>query len=147
MPRLIEFPHGDHVISTDPTRVDVRAVHRWIAEESYWAPGRAFDVQQRAIEQSALVIGAYDATGAQAGFARMVTDLATFGWLADVYVVATARGAGLGTVMVRTIVEHPDVASVSRQVLATRDAHQLYRSFGYEQMAEPERWMMRHGSP
>ena len=92
------------------------------------------------------MVGAYFAEGEQVGFARMVTDLATFAWLADVYVVDEVRGSGLGTAMVQTIVEHPDVASIKRQVLATRDAHGLYARFGYESLSEPDRWMFRHGS-
>jgi GNAT superfamily N-acetyltransferase len=142
----IELRHGDHLISTDPARVDVGAVHQWLSEESYWAAGRSIDTQRRAIEHSALVVGAYDAAGAQVGFGRMVTDLATFAWLADVYVVATARGTGVGTAMVRTIVQHPDVATVARQLLATRDAHDLYARFGFERLTEPDRWMWRRGS-
>lgn len=141
--RLVELHHGDHLISTDPDRVDVAAVHRWISECSYWAAGRPFETQRRAIEHSALVVGAYDPAGSQVGFARMVSDLATFAWLADVYVEESARGTGLGTALVRTVVEHPDVAGVQRQLLATRDAHDLYARFGYVALTEPEKWMIR----
>jgi GNAT superfamily N-acetyltransferase len=76
----------------------------------------------------------------------MVTDLATFAWLADVYVVDAARGAGLGTAMVRAIVEHPDVAGIKRQVLATSDAHGVYARVGYRRLPEPEKWMFRDGA-
>jgi GNAT superfamily N-acetyltransferase len=101
--------------------------------------------QRRAIEHSWLVIGGYDADGAQIGFARMVTDLATFAWLADVYVVESARGHGLGTALVRTIVEHPDVVAIRRQLLATGDAHELYERFGYRRLADSGNWMLREG--
>lgn len=141
----IEVSHGDHLISTDPARVDVAAVHRWLSERAYWALGRTIETQRRAIEHSALVVGAYGPDGVQVGFARMVTDLATFAWLADVYVVDEARGLGLGAAMVQTIVEHPDVATIKRQLLATADAHDLYARFGYEPLAEPDRWMFRLG--
>ena len=143
--RTIETHHGDHLISTDPARVDVVDVHRWLSEQAYWALGRTFETQRRAIEHSALVVGAYTAEGDQVGFARMVTDLATFAWLADVYVIDEARGTGLGAAMVAAIVEHPDVATIKRQLLATADAHDLYARFGYEPLAEPERWMFRLG--
>ncbi len=143
--RLVELHHGQHLLSTDPARVDVDAVHEWISERSYWATGRSLATQRRAIENSSLVIGAYDAAGVQIGFARMVTDLATFAWLADVYVVESARGLGLGTAMVRTIVEHPDVVAIRRQLLATGDAHELYERFGYRALAEPGMWMLREG--
>ena len=141
----IETHHGDHLISTDPARVDVVAVHRWLSERAYWALGRTFETQRRAIEHSALVVGAYTVGGDQVGFARMVTDLATFAWLADVYVIDEARGTGLGAAMVGTIVEHPDVATIKRQLLATADAHDLYARFGYEPLSEPDRWMFRLG--
>lgn len=143
--RLVELRHGDHEISTDPARLDIDAVHAYLSGESYWAKGRRFDVQRRAIEHSNLVVGAYDASGRQVGFARMVTDLATYAWLADVYVLPTARGAGLGTALVRTIVEHPDVVDVKWQFLATADAHELYTRFGYTTLGEPDRWMHRRG--
>lgn len=143
--RTTETQHGDHLISTDPARIDVVAVHRWLSEQAYWALGRTFETQRRAIEHSALVVGAYSAEGDQIGFARMVTDLATFAWLADVYVIDEARGVGLGTAMVRAIVEHPDVDTIKRQLLATRDAHDLYARFGYEPLSEPDRWMFRLG--
>lgn len=144
--RTIEMQHGDHLISTDPTRIDVVAVHRWLSEQAYWALGRTFETQRRAIEHSALVVGAYSVAGDQIGFARMVTDLATFAWLADVYVVDEARGTGLGTALVKAIVEHPDVATIKRQLLATADAHGLYARFGYEPLSEPGRWMFRLGA-
>jgi GNAT superfamily N-acetyltransferase len=143
--RLVERHHGAFLISTDPARVDVDAVHDYLAGESYWAAGRSLDVQRRAIAHSHLVIGAYDADGGQVGFARMVTDLATFAWLADVYVLGSARGNGLGRAMVQTIVEHPDVNGIRRQLLATRDAHGLYAEFGYTPLTEPDRWMLRLG--
>ena len=114
-----------------------------MAEESYWAQGRPFDVQRRAIEHSALVVGAYSADGEQVGFARMVTDLATWAWLCDVFVMPEHRRGGLGTTMVRTIVEHPDVVDVRWQMLATRDAHDLYAKFGYRPLDDPPRWMHR----
>jgi GNAT superfamily N-acetyltransferase len=142
---IVEFEHGAHLISTDPARVDVVEVHRYLSDESYWAAGRPFEVQRRAIEHSHLVIGAYARSGAQIGFGRMVTDLATYAWLADVYVLESARGAGLGTAMVEAIVGHPDVVDVKWQFLATRDAHGLYAKFGYTPLAEPERWMHRLG--
>jgi GNAT superfamily N-acetyltransferase len=142
--RLVERHHGAILISTDPALVDVDAVHAYISGESYWARGRPLAVQRSAIEHSHLVIGAYEADGTQVGFARMVTDLATFAWLADVYVLESARGSGLGHVMVRTIVEHPDVVDIRRQLLATRDAHGLYARFGYAPITEPDRWMVRH---
>jgi GNAT superfamily N-acetyltransferase len=126
--------------SDDPSLVDLDLVHGWITE-SYWAKGRTREVMARSIEHS-LVIGLYSADGAQAGFARLVTDHATFAWLCDVYVDDSHRGSGLGSFMVRVAVEHPDVRDI-RQVLATRPERTLYRQFGYNALASPERWMER----
>jgi GNAT superfamily N-acetyltransferase len=142
---VIELRHDDVLISTDPRRVDVTAVHRFLSIDSYWALGRPLELQQRAIEHSHLVVGAYLADGSQVGFARMVTDLATWAWLCDVYVLPAHRGGGLGTAMVRAIVEHPDVVGVRFQFLATADAHELYAKVGYTAIDEPERWMHRRG--
>lgn len=148
---VIERQHGRYLLSTDPALVDVDAVHRFLSESSYWARGRRFDVQSAAIANSPLVVGAYADAGsdgtaggrAQVGFARMVTDLATFAWLCDVYVLDEHRGGGLGTAMVRLIVEHPAVRGIRLQILATADAHGLYERFGYSPLAEPARWMSR----
>ena len=128
--QVIERQHGQYLLSTDPARVDIDAVHRFLSESSYWARGRPFDVQATAVANSLLVVGAYLDAGAdgdaQVGFARMVTDLATFAWLSDVYVLDEHRGGGLGTAMVRLIVEHPAVDEVRLQLLGTADAHGLY---------------------
>lgn len=144
MPLVVELVHEGYLISTDRSRVDVRAVHDALSTEAYWATDRPFEVQARAIEHSPLLVGAY-LGGEQVGFARMVTDLATFAWLADVFVLAAHRGGGLGTTMVRTIVEHPAVADLRLQVLATADAHGLYERFGYTALDEPRKWMHRTG--
>jgi GNAT superfamily N-acetyltransferase len=145
---VIERQHGRYLLSTDPALVDVDAVHRFLSESSYWARGRPYDVQATAVANSLLVVGAYLDAGSggavQAGFARMVTDLATFAWLADVYVLEEHRGGGLGTAMVRLIVEHPAVGVLPLQVLATADAQGVYARVGYKTVEdEPRRWMVR----
>ena len=145
---VIEQQHGRYLLSTDAARVDIDAVHRFLSESSYWARGRPFDVQAIAVANSPLVVGAYlDAGaggGAQVGFARMVTDLATFAWLADVYVLDDHRGGGLGTAMVRMIVEHPAVDGLPLQILGTADAHGLYARVGYTTVEDDSRrWMVR----
>lgn len=143
--RLVERTHGDYLISTDRARLDLDVIHRYLATESYWARGRPRDTQERAIECSHLVVGAYTADRAQVGFARMVTDLATWAWLCDVFVLPDHQGGGLGTALVETIVEHPDVVDVKQQFLATADAHQLYAKFGYAPLDDPTKWMGRPG--
>lgn len=140
--QILQHNFDAYLISTDPARLDIREVHRFLSTEAYWAIGRPLAVQERAIEHSHLVAGAYSAEGEQVGFARMVTDLATYAWLCDVYVLADHRG-GLGTALVQTVVEHPDVVGIRWQFLATRDAHRLYAKFGFAGLDEPARWMAR----
>jgi GNAT superfamily N-acetyltransferase len=144
---LVELVHAGYTISTDRSRLDLAAVHRYLSEESYWAKGRPLDLQARAIENSRLVIGAYHRDGGQVGFARMVTDLATWAWLCDVFVLPGHQGNGLGAAMVGAIVTHPDVVNLKWQFLATADAHGLYAKFGFTELADPQRWMHRRPPP
>jgi GNAT superfamily N-acetyltransferase len=125
----------------DAALVDSKRVHKWMSEESYWAAGRSYQVMVRAIENS-LVVGLYTADGEQAGFARFVTDYATFGWLCDVFIDSAHRGHGLGSFLVRTAVAHPAVSDL-RQVLATAPERTLYRRAGYTGLRNPERWQER----
>jgi len=142
---IIETTVGDYLVSTDPLRVDVDIVHGYLSDESYWAAGRAREVVARSLANSALVVGAYSRGGAMVGFARMVTDLATFAWLCDLFVLDGHKGHGLGVALAQALVEHPHVVDVKRQLLATGDAHELYRRFGYGPLDDPNRWMGRSG--
>jgi GNAT superfamily N-acetyltransferase len=118
-----------YLISTDPARIDRRAVHAFLTT-AYWSPGVPFELVDRAIDRS-LPFGLYAPDGEQAGFARAVTDGAAFGYLADVFVLEPHRGRGLGKWLVATVLDHPDMASARRLVLATADAHSLYARFGF----------------
>jgi len=140
----VERRHGDYLISDDPARLDTDAIHGWLSTRSYWAEGRTRATVETSVRNS-LNLGAYDASGALVGAARVVTDGATFAWLCDVFVVEAHRGAGLGAALVEAAVEHPEVRDVKRFVLATADAHDLYRKFGFTELERPERWMMRRG--
>jgi GNAT superfamily N-acetyltransferase len=142
-PQLIERTHAQYLLSTDRSRLDLDVIHGYLSGSSYWARGRPRALQAKAIEGSHLVIGAYAAGGRQVGFARMVTDLATWAWLCDVFVLPDHQGSGLGTAMVGAIVEHPDVIGLQWQFLATADAHDLYAKFGYTPLDDPARWMHR----
>ncbi|MFL5782160.1 MAG: GNAT family N-acetyltransferase [Thermoleophilaceae bacterium] len=135
--------HG-YEISTDRSRLDRRAIHAFLTE-AYWSPGVPFDVVDRSIERS-LCLGLYAPGGEQAGFARVVTDAASFAYLGDVYVLEEHRGRGLGKWLVETALDHPDLAGVRRLVLATADAHSLYARFGF-QPADSGRVMERLRSP
>ncbi len=142
-----ELRRGGYVISTDKARLDVRAVHAYLSQESYWAAGRSLEAVQRSIEGS-LCLGLYDPQGALAGFARVITDYATFGWICDVFVRDAHKGRGLGKWLVQTIVDLPELKDVRRLQLATRDAHELYRRYGgFTPLASPEMWMERKMSP
>lgn len=136
-----------YVLDTDPARLDLPLVHRWLSEEAYWALGRPRDVVARSVAGS-LVYGVYRAEdGAQVAFARAVTDGATFAWVCDVFVAETARGQGIGTWLVRSIVEALEGVGVLRVVLATRDAHEVYRRIGFEALGNPSTWLERDRRP
>lgn len=128
-----------YTISTDPDRVDRRAVWEFL-RTSYWARGIEFESVSQGIDNS-LVFGLADAGGAQAGFARAVTDRARFAWLSDVFVLEPHRGRGLGVWLVETVMNHPELAGL-RVMLGTADAHGLYSRFGFVP-ANPERIMER----
>jgi GNAT superfamily N-acetyltransferase len=123
----------------DPSRIDVDVVHGFLST-SYWAEGIPREVVARSIAGS-LNLGVYAADGAMVAFARAVTDRATFAWLADVFVVEEMRGHGLGRFVVSTLLDHPELQGVRRFMLATADAHELYRSYGFSELADPSRTM------
>jgi GNAT superfamily N-acetyltransferase len=127
-------------ISTDPARLDLDRIHRFLSTEAYWSPGVARDVVERSIENS-LPFGVYAEDGSQVGFARVVTDYATFAWLADVYIEQDHRGHGLGKRLVAEVLEHPDLQGLRRWMLGTADAHELYRRFGFDELRDVKRFM------
>jgi GNAT superfamily N-acetyltransferase len=117
-------------ISTERARLDLRAIHAYLVR-SYWSPGIPFETVERAANNS-LCFGVYErAGGAQVGFTRVVTDHATFAYVCDVYVLEEHRGRGLSKLMMRTAMAHPALAGARRVMLATRDAHGLYRQSGF----------------
>lgn len=126
-------------LSHDPALLDRALLVGWITESSYWATGRPQAVQEAAIDGS-LNVGAY-VDGEQVGYARLVTDAATFGWVCDVFVLASHQGQGIARAMVRALTDHPSVATVGRFMLATRDAHGVYSELGFTSISSPERWM------
>ena len=138
----IEWARGAFEVSDDPRRLDLAAIHRFISGESYWAEGISEALLARAIAHS-LCFGLYEGSR-QVGFARVVTDRATFGYLCDVYVERDRRGAGLGKWLVACVLEHPDLQGLRRLSLMTRDAHDLYRPFGFRALPEATRYLEIH---
>ncbi len=126
-------------LSFDPARLDLDLIHRFLSTDAYWSAGIPRAVVERAVANS-LCIGAY-ADGAQVGFARLITDRATFAYLADVFVVSARRGRGIATRMVRALLAHDDVWGLRRVLLFTADAHALYEGLGFASLARPERAM------
>ena len=134
-----EWTRDGYVISTDPGRLDLDAIHAFL-REAYWSPGVPRAVVERSIRHS-LPFGLYDPGGRQAGFARAVTDRAVYAYLADVFVLDEHRGRGLGAWLVETVLAHPDLRGLRRIALATEDAHELYRRFGFGPPPRPEMHM------
>ncbi len=130
---------SDYEISTDPRRLDVAVIHKFLAEDSYWSPGIPRSTVERAIANS-LCFGVYH-RAAQVGFARVVTDRSTFALLADVFVLEAHRGKGLSKELMRRVVEHEDLQGLRRFLLLTSDAHGLYSQFGFKEIGSPARFM------
>jgi GNAT superfamily N-acetyltransferase len=135
---------GAYEIDDDPGRLDLDVVYGFV-RGSYWAEGAPRDVVERSVANS-LGLGLYHG-GSQVGFARAVTDRATFAWVCDVFVLPDHRGLGLGHWMIETLLEHPDLAGLRRFMLATADAHQVYADRGFTPLADPGRYMEIRRSP
>ena len=135
------WERGDYSISTDRSRLNIELIHNFLSNTTYWAVGRTRDVVQRSIENS-LSFGVYNGDD-QVGFARVVTDFATFAWIADVFVLPEHRGRGLSKWLMEVMLSHPQLQGFRRWVLATKDAHPLYERFGFIPLHRPERWMER----
>jgi GNAT superfamily N-acetyltransferase len=136
-----EWRRGEYLIGTDPARLDIAMIHGYLSTSAYWAMGRSLEVVRRSIENS-LPFGVYKGS-VQIGFARVVTDYATFAWLADVFVLPEFRGHGIGKWLIGVIVDHPRLPELRRWILATKDAHSLYAQHGFNPLQAPERFMER----
>ena len=133
-----EWRRGDYVISTDKSRLDLVVIHNFLTN-SYWAPGIPIEIVKRSIEHS-LALGVYKGD-AQIGFARVITDYATFAYIGDVFILEEFRGQGLSKWLMEVIVAHPDLQGLRRWLLLTRDAHGLYKKTGFTEPRAPERYM------
>jgi len=139
MPHL-EVQRDNFTISTDPARLDIDTICDFLSR-AYWANTRPRERTERAIRNS-LVFGVYEGNK-QIGIARVVSDYSIFAYLCDVFIHEEYRAHGLGTWLIETILEHPDLRDMRRWVLVTNDAHGLYRQFGFSSIEDPEHWMQR----
>lgn len=129
---------NDILISTDKALLNTEVIYNFL-NSSYWAQGRSLQVIKKSIRNS-LCFGVY-LDGQQIGFARVISDYATFAYLADVFILEEYRGNGFSKKLLKHIISHPDLQNLKRWMLATRDAHNLYRKFGFTQLKNPERFM------
>lgn len=136
-----ELQFDEFAISTDYNKLDLNLIHHFLTTETYWARERTLEIVSRSFENSLpfVILKA----GENVGWARVVSDFATFGWLADVFIRQEFRGLGLSKWLMETIISHPDLQGLRRFLLATRDAHELYRQFGFDDLRIPHLWMER----
>jgi GNAT superfamily N-acetyltransferase len=139
---LVEHRRGNYVISTDRARLDLDVIHGFLTN-CYWAKGISRELVARSIQHS-LCFGIYEHGEAQVGFARVISDYATFAYIGDVFVLESHRGRGLSKWMMECIVQHPMLQNLRRWVLLTRDAHALYSKFGFTPLAKADRYMELH---
>lgn len=137
----MEWTKEEFTITTDKQRIDIIYVHRFLSQ-SYWAHNIPMEVVKRSIEGS-LCFSVFHLND-QIGFARVITDEATFAYLADVFMDEAWRGRGLSKWLMEVILSHPGLQGLRRIALATRDAHSLYSQFGFTELNNPGNWMQRH---
>jgi|SRR5215213_2076132 len=136
-----QFHQHEFSIITDKARLDVDMIHRFLSNDSYWAQGRTLKQTKTAIENSICFSVLYDQK--QVGFARVISDKATFAYIGDVFILDEFRGRGLSKMLMKAMLEHPELQGLRRWVLATKNAHGLYEQFGFSTLKFPERWMER----
>jgi GNAT superfamily N-acetyltransferase len=144
-----EQRRGEFLISTDKSKLDIETIHKFLAQ-SYWSPNIPREIVARAIENS-FCFGIYSGISSsgtpyrekQIGFARVISDFATYAYLADVFVLEEFRGQGLSKWLMQCIMEHPALQGFRRFTLATKDAHGLYAQFGFKPLQSPDRYMER----
>ena len=140
--QIISEQKGEFLITTDKSKLDLNVIHNFLANESYWSKNIPFEIVKTATENS-LNFGLFFKDN-QIGYARVVTDFATTAYLADVFVLKEFRGNGLSKWLMEIIMSHPELQGLRRWILATKDAHGLYKQFGWKSIANPERWMEKH---
>jgi GNAT superfamily N-acetyltransferase len=135
----MEWQHGEFTISDDKSRLQLDVIQKYLSEDSYWAQGRTREITERAIENS-ICFGVYEGEK-QAGFARVITDKATFAYIGDVFILPEYQKKSLSKRLMEAILSHPELQNLRRWVLATKDAHGLYAQYEFTELKYPERWM------
>jgi len=141
--KIYETSQNEFVISTDKSKLNVDTIHNYLCNESYWAKNIPVEIVKKSIDGSCC-FGLYvneNSISKQIGFARVISDCATFGYLADVFILDAYRGKGLSKWLMETIMNCPDLQGLRRWLLATKDAHGLYTKFGFSPLDKPERIM------
>lgn len=138
---MITHREDGYEIDTAPDRLDVDLVHHWLSTDAFWALGRSRETVEQSISAS-VNFGLYDPSGTQVAYARVVTDLATFAWLCDVYVAPKHRGRGLGTWLAATVRDYLAPYQLKRVLLSTLDAHQVYEKVGFISLPDPHKLMI-----
>jgi GNAT superfamily N-acetyltransferase len=143
--KIFERGRDGFLVSTDSSKLDLEMIHGYLSAESYWAKGIPIETVARALANS-LCFGVYEQAGEtaglrQVGLARVISDYATYGYLSDVFIRPEHQGHGLGKWLMSCIMAHPDLQGLRRWSLATRDAHGLYRQYGFTELKDPARWM------
>lgn len=139
---IMEWRNNEFIISTDKNKLQPEIIHHYLCNESYWAGGIPLAVVKKSIQHS-LCFGIYNQAD-QIGFARVISDFATYAYLGDVFILEQFRGRGLSKWLMKIIMSHPELQGLRRFVLATKDAHGLYAQFGFEVYGDPERLMAVH---
>ncbi len=127
-------------VTTDKSTFDLDMIHTFLSRDAYWSLGIPRELVEKAIASS-LCFAVFDDENRQAGFARVITDYASFAYLADVFILPSRRGRGLSKLLMKTIREHPELQVIRRWMLVTRDAHRLYEQYGFQPVSRPERMM------
>jgi len=140
--QIITATKGDYLITTDKEKLDVPFIHHFLSKEAYWSKDIPLDTVQRSIQNS-LNFGVYH-HDKQVGYARIISDYATVAYLGDVFIIPDHRGKGLSKWLVEQVMAHPDLRGLRRWILLTRDAHELYRQYGWQSIASPDKWMEVH---
>ena len=140
---VIEIQDGEYIVSSDPAKLDLTFTHRWLSTQAHWNLGLPFKAFKRMIDHS-LNFGIYHQSGKQVGFGRVITDYTTFAWLTDVFISEEFRGKGLSIILLKCILDHPELKIMRRWVLGTDHAHGLYRKFGFNDLDHPENFLTRH---